>query len=107
MLSSKDRAYLRKIVASQSSILQIGKDALSESNLNGILLALQAREIVKINVLQNCDQSAKELANELAEKLECEVVGVIGRKVIVYKFNPTNKAHVLEKDWWSLFLFIS
>ena len=58
--------------------------------------ALTARELIKINVLQNCDFSAREIANQLEKEIGCEVVAVIGRKVIVYKFNPQNKTHVLN-----------
>ena len=96
MLSSKDRALLKRIVSSQSCVYQIGKDGLNEQNLNGILEALNAREVIKINVLQNCDDDAKTLANLICEKLKSEVVGVIGRKIIIYKLNPKNKVHVLD-----------
>ncbi|MBQ3047631.1 MAG: YhbY family RNA-binding protein [Clostridia bacterium] len=95
-MTSKDRAYLKRIIACQQPVCQIGKDALSAACLEGISQALTAREVIKINVLQNCDESAKDLANQIAEKLGCDVVGVIGRKIIVYKFNPKNKTHALE-----------
>ena len=96
MITSKNRAMLKRIIASQSAVYQIGKDGLNEQNLKGILEALNAREVIKINVLQNCDELPKELANNICEKLSCELVGVIGRKIIVYKLNPKNKNHVLD-----------
>lgn len=96
MITSKDRAYLKRIIACQQPVCQIGKDSLSTSCLEGISQALTAREVIKINVLQNCDEPAKDLANEIAQKLNCDVVGVIGRKIIVYKFNPKNKTHALN-----------
>ena len=96
MITSKDRAYLKKIIATQSPVYQVGKDGLNQTNLDGINQALVARELIKINILQNCDMSAKEVAFELEKQLGCEVVGVIGRKVIIYKFNPKNKNHVLN-----------
>jgi len=95
MLTSKDRAYLKRVISSQSSVFQIGKDGLADQNLNAINDALVARELIKINVLQNCDEQPKQLALVLQEKLKCEVVGVIGRKIIIYKLNPANKNHVL------------
>ena len=97
MISSKDRAYLKRIIACQQPVCQIGKDALNTACLEGINQALTAREVIKINVLQNCDESAKDLAAQLAEKLNCDVVGVIGRKIIIYKLNPKNKTHVLSE----------
>ena len=96
MLTSKDRAVLKRIASSQSAVYQIGKDGLSELNLSGILEALTARELIKINVLQNCDETPKDLALKISETLKCEIVGVIGRKIIIYKLNPKNKKHILE-----------
>lgn len=96
MLTSKDRAYLKRVISSQAPVYQVGKDGLNEKNTEGIMQALMARELIKINILQNCDFSAREIADQLEGKLNCEVVAVIGRKVIVYKFNPQNKTHVLN-----------
>lgn len=98
MISSKERAFLKRVAASQSAVYQIGKDGLNEANLNGIMQVLSAREIAKINVLQNCDELPKDLANAIAEELKCEIVGVIGRKIIIYKLNPKNKKHVLTME---------
>lgn len=96
MLTSKDRAYLKRVISSQAPVYQVGKDGLNEKNIEGILQALTARELIKINILQNCDYSAREIADQLEKELKCEVVAVIGRKVIVYKLNPQNKTHVLN-----------
>jgi len=95
MLSSKDRATLKSIIATQQPVFQVGKDGLNQTNLEGINQALTARELIKINILQNCDLTAKEVAASLEEQLNCETVAVIGRKVILYKLNPKNKKHVL------------
>ena len=96
MLTSKDRAYLKRVISSQAPVYQVGKDGLNEKNIEGILQALTARELIKINILQNCDYSAREIADQLEGQLGCEVVAVIGRKVIIYKLNPKNKTHVLN-----------
>ena len=95
MLSSKDRAILKSIIATQQPVFQVGKDGLNQTNIEGINQALVAREVIKINILQNCDLTAKEVAAELEKELNCETVAVIGRKVILYKLNPKSKKHVL------------
>ena len=95
MLTSKDRAYLKRVISSQPPVYQVGKDGLSDKNIEGISQALVARELIKINILQNCDLSAREIADNLQISLGCEVVAVIGRKVVLYKHNPKNKNHVL------------
>lgn len=95
MITSKDRAKLKSIIANQTPVFQIGKDGLSENNIEGISQVLKARELIKINILQNCDNSPREIADNLAEQLSCEVVAVIGRKVVLYKLNPKLKNHVI------------
>ena len=47
--------------------------------------ALEARELIKVNVLTNAEEDAKTLGAELAERLSAECVAVIGRKVILYR----------------------
>lgn len=95
MITSKERAKLKSLVSLESAICIIGKEGLSENCLESIENALLAREVVKINVLPACDSDTKTLAELLEEKLVCELVGVIGKKIIIYKFNKRNKKHAL------------
>ena len=96
MITSKERAELKKIISNSPSVYQVGKDGLTQACLEGIKECLLARELIKINILQNCDESAKELARKIAEEVDCEIVGVIGRKVTLYKLNPKKDSHVLS-----------
>ena len=94
MLNSKQRAMLKSYVSSQDSVCYVGKDALSEAVLDSITKALLAREVIKITVLQNCELSPREVAEELENTLKTDTVAVIGKKVIVYKYSSTIKKHV-------------
>lgn len=85
MITTKQRAYLRGLGNALDPVMQIGKDALSDNALTGLRLVLEARELVKIKVLKNCDLEPKEIAQELSEKLNVEIVQVIGNILIVYK----------------------
>ena len=53
--------------------------------------------MVKINVLKNCDDEPKELAQTLADRTHSEVVQVIGRKIVLYKESKTKKKIELPK----------
>ena len=52
---------------------------------DGIRQALEARELIKINVLQNCLDDPREIAEVLAERTNSQVVQVIGKKIVLYK----------------------
>lgn len=94
MLNSKQRAMLKSFISTQDSVCYVGKEGLTATVLESISKALFAREVIKINVLQNCELTPKEVAQSLEQTLKVDVVGVVGKKVIVYKYSPTIKKHV-------------
>lgn len=97
MLTSKQTAFLRSLAHAEPAILQIGKGGISENFLDQAGLALEARELVKISVLQNADASAAQAAEELREKLNAEVVQVIGRTVILYRRSHDHRKITLPR----------
>ena len=84
-MTSKQRAILRSEASKLDAIFQIGKGDVNEAAIKSIKDALEARELVKISVLQNSDADPREAAEEIAEKTDSEVVGVIGRKIVLFK----------------------
>ncbi len=91
MLTSKQRAYLRGLATNEPTIMQVGKGGIGENLIKTVSDALEARELIKMSVLENCDWSAREAADELADAVNAEVVGVIGRKLILYRPSEKNK----------------
>lgn len=91
MLTSKQRAYLRGLASNEPTIMQIGKGGISENLAKTVSDALEARELVKMSVLENCDWTVCEAAEELAAAVGADVVGVIGRKLILYRESEKNK----------------
>ena len=90
MLTSKQRAYLRSLAAREDTILQIGKDGITENTAAAMSDALRARELVKGRVLENSLLSAREACEVLSERCRAEQVQVIGSKFVLYKRNETN-----------------
>ena len=84
-MTNKLRAYLSSLAADMSPILQIGKASLTPEYTNAVDEALEARELIKINVFKNCFDDPKEIAQTLSERTHSEVVRVIGRKIILYR----------------------
>ncbi len=85
MITSKQRAYLRAMANGLSPIFQIGKAGITDEIISQLALALESRELIKINILETAMLDTKECCNELCEKLCAEPVQAIGSKVVLYK----------------------
>ncbi|MCD8009888.1 MAG: ribosome assembly RNA-binding protein YhbY [Lachnospiraceae bacterium] len=90
-MTSKQRSYLMKLASDLDPILQIGKSSLTPELVKAADEALEARELIKINILKNCFEDGRDLANTLAERTRAQVVQVIGRKIILYRESKTKK----------------
>ncbi len=85
MLTSKQRATLKSIASRTDAIFQIGKGGVGEAAVKSIGDALEARELVKISVLENSDEDAREAGEAIAAATGSELVAVIGRKIILFR----------------------
>ncbi len=91
MITSKQRAYLRSLATNIPAIMQIGKGGISENLIKTVSDALEARELIKLSVLENCEYTAREVADALGEATVAEVVAVVGRKVVLYRESEKHK----------------
>ena len=96
MITSKQRAKLRGIANNIDTIFQVGKSGIIDTLVAQIDDALAAREIVKVKVLENAPIGARAAAGEVAEKIGCDIVQVIGTKFVLYKRN--NKKPIIDID---------
>ena len=94
-MASKQRAYLKSLAMVMDPIFQIGKSSMTPEVTNAIAEALTARELIKINVLQNCADDPKEIAQILAERTRSQVVQVIGKKIVLYKEGKDDKKKIV------------
>ena len=90
-MTSKQRSYLKGLAMTIDPIFQLGKSSLTPENTKAIEEALNSRELIKINVLQNCADDPNEMAQILAERTRSQVVQVIGKKIVLYKESKDNK----------------
>ena len=91
MITSKQRAYLRGLGSDIPCIMQVGKCGIGENLIRTVSDALEARELVKLAVLDNSDESPRSAAEALAEALGADVVSVIGKKFVLYRESLKNK----------------
>lgn len=85
MITSKQRAYLRGLAQNLTPIFQIGKNGINDNQIEQIINALEARELIKITLLDSTPDNKHSIANELAEKTDSDVVQIIGKKITLYR----------------------
>lgn len=85
MLKGKQRSYLKGLANRLKPIAQIGKHGISDSFINQLDELLENKELVKVNILETSLLSAKEVANELAQRTNSEFVQAIGNKFVLYR----------------------
>lgn len=91
MLTGKQKSYLRSEAHHLQPLFQIGKSGLTESVIKQIEEALEAKELIKVNILQNCDEDKNEIADKLDAREGLEIVQVIGKMLILYKESVEKK----------------
>lgn len=95
MLTGKQKRYLRSQAHHLSPIFQVGKGGVNENMIKQIQEALEVRELIKVSVLQNCEDERHEVALQLSSGAEAEVVQVIGQTIVLYKESREQKQIVL------------
>ncbi|HWL23017.1 MAG TPA: ribosome assembly RNA-binding protein YhbY [Ureibacillus sp.] len=91
MLTGKQKRYLRAEAHHLTPIFQVGKGGVNEQMLRQISDALEARELLKVRILDNCEEEKDEVAQALAEGTNSELVQLIGLTVVLYKESKKNK----------------
>lgn len=91
MLTTKQKAQLKKIAHSQKALFQIGKDKISENMIKTVGDSLEAHELIKLSLLKTCAISVDEAAIELASQTHSEIIQIIGRTIVLYRRSKKNK----------------
>ena len=91
VLTAKQRAYLRGLAVNEPAIMQIGKDGIGDNLTRTVSDALEARELVKLTVLQAAGITPREAADRLAALTGSAAVCVTGRKIVLYRESEKHK----------------
>lgn len=95
-MNSKKRAFLKKRAHNLEAIVRIGKEGLNENIIKSILDAIESRELIKAKILQNCEEDKNTIYTKLMDYKEFELVGMIGRTIIIFKENKDKPSVSLE-----------
>lgn len=99
MLTSKQRAQLRRLANPLDTLIQIGKEGITDGVIAQIDATLEKRELVKLRLLETSFLSPREAAGELCSVLKAEPVQCIGTRLVIYRQSKDkdNRKIILEK----------
>ena len=97
MLNSRQRAQLRGLANGIDTIFQVGKGGLNDQLFKQVSEALEARELIKLRVLETSPVTSREAADAIAAATNADVVQVIGYRFVLYRESNEHKSIVLVK----------
>ena len=90
-LTSKQRAYLRKLAHHLKPVVFVGSDGITPSVLGSMAEAFNTRELLKIKLQESAPLSVREAADRLTEGVEgSHSVQIIGRTIVLFRADPEN-----------------
>lgn len=95
-MTSKQRSYLKSLAMKIDTIFQIGKSGVTDEICNQLLNALNARELIKIKILETCPTSVKETADLIAKGTGADVVQTIGLKIVLFRVSDFEKNRTIS-----------
>ncbi len=91
-MTSKERAKLRSLAAAENTIIQVGKNGITEQLIASVETALAARELIKGKVLESSMLTAREACEKLAAACSAEPIQAIGTKFVLYRRNKDKES---------------
>ena len=97
-MTTKQRAALRSMCNTMEPVLQIGKDGINDNLVKQCWDALEARELIKVNVQRNAPfADTREACQALCERVHAEPVQTIGNRFCIYRQARENSKIKLEE----------
>lgn len=97
MLTGKQKRYLRSLAHHLQPIFQVGKGGVNQNLIRQVEETLEVRELIKISILNNCEDDKEEVAEEIARGAGAELVQLIGKTIVLYKESKEKKTIELPK----------
>jgi len=94
-LTGAERRHLRGLAHHLRPVVHLGKAGLSDAAVAGVDDALTAHELIKVRLVDHAEDR-RELAADLENRLGCEVVGIVGHVLVVFRRNPDPESQVLR-----------
>ena len=95
-LRGKQKRFLRAQANHLQPIFAVGKEGLTQNWVDQLDGALDRRELIKVNILQNSDVTPKEVQQFIESQTEIQVVQIIGRVLVLFKVSANKDARELS-----------
>ena len=86
-LTSKQKQFLRALGTELVPVVNIGKEGVTPTVVESAKDAITKRELIKVRVLQNSPEEPKDAIGRLTERVDADLVQVIGRNGLLFKRN--------------------
>ena len=96
MLTSNEKRQLKAMANRINAVFQVGKDGVNSNMITDVLNYLNKHELMKVSILQNCPQTKEEVADMFANN-NIEVVQIIGKTIVLYKYSENAKNPIILK----------
>lgn len=83
-LSSKQRAYLRKLAHDLDPVVMVGKEGMNNNIVRATERALDEHELLKLRFVDH-KQEKREMSRYLAGECSAELISVIGNVAIFFR----------------------
>ncbi|WP_124058022.1 ribosome assembly RNA-binding protein YhbY [Vaginisenegalia massiliensis] len=97
-LDKKQMKYLRKMAQKEKPIFQMGKLGLTDVFVEQIDLALEKRELIKFNILQNSEEDLAQAAQSIAQAVGAEWLQIIGNTATLYRPSTKEKYQRISQE---------
>ena len=97
MLTANQKRQLKGLASTLDTKYQVGKNEISDTVVAMLDKALTARELIKIDVMKAVTSPIMELALDLSSRLTAELVQVVGRVIVLYRYSKDNHKIKLQK----------
>lgn len=95
-LRGKQKRFLRAQANHLQPIFAVGKEGLTKQWLAQLDGALDRREMIKVNILQNADVTTAELKDFIEQHTDIQVVQSIGRVLVLFKVSANKDLRELS-----------
>jgi RNA-binding protein len=85
MLSGKEKRSMRAQANQIKASVMIGREGMSSNVEHFIDEAFNSKNLVKVKVLDTCNDDRRQIAEQLKKLKDTEIVQLLGRTILLYR----------------------